>query len=505
MKRTLATVVASLALAALGCSRPDAAPREPPALAGEGPRSAAVAPEKPSALVSSPVEKGGLATGPLHFVAIGGGPTPESTEVSIEQDIALVQRALPGPGLVLFAGGSNSSSVRELTAAETGDAVKMALGDLFAPRPGRQSQYRRPSFGAERATLENVRGRLSAALEQGKAPLLVYVAAHGDQGKDPKSNTIVLWGGHALSVAELAELHERHQRPLRLVATSCFSGGFAELAFASADASSSRPSPVPRCGVFAGTADRETSGCDPNPNRRAQESYGLHFAHALAGARRDGTPLPSGAADYDRDGRIGMLDAHTWARIEALSFDVPTTTSERWLRSAEPGAAPIDPNVLPEERAVVERLGAALGLSDEPAVKKRWTELDRQLTELEAAIDDAEDALAERAADAATLLLERWPMLDDPFHPLFESTFRDNRAAIEIALTTSPEARQRFAASERTQALYGRLDRLGVQEARVFRLLRAYETLHKASALSKKGGPAERYYRALLDCERAAP
>jgi hypothetical protein len=441
----------------------------------------------------------------LHFVAIGGGPSPESTEVSLEQDIALVRRALPGPGLVLFAGGSGSSSVRELDPAKTGDTVKMALGDLFAPRAGRQSRYRTPSFGAERATLDNVRGRLSTALDQGEGPLLVYVAAHGDQGSDPKSNTIVLWGGHVLSVADLAELHERHRRPLRLVATSCFSGGFAELAFARGDATSRRPSPIPRCGLFAGTADRETSGCDPNPNRRAQESYGLHFAHALAGARRDGTPLPPGVADYDHDGRIGMLDAHTWARIEALSFDVPTTTSERWLRSVEPSEAPIDPNVLPEERAVVERLGAALGLSDEAAVKKRWTELDRQLTELEAAIDAAEAALSERSADEATLLLEHWPMLDDPFHPLFETTFRDNRAAIEIALTASPEAQQRSAANERAQALYERLDRLGVQEARVFRLLRAYETLHKASALTKRGGPAAQYYRTLLDCERAAP
>src|SRR4051812_10377583 len=48
--------------------------------------------------------------GPLRYLLIGGGATPESTEVSLEQDITLVQRTLSGPGRVLFAGGKDSLS-----------------------------------------------------------------------------------------------------------------------------------------------------------------------------------------------------------------------------------------------------------------------------------------------------------------------------------------------------------------------------------------------------------
>jgi hypothetical protein len=493
MNRPLAALAAGLLLVPIACSRQDAKRQESPL--------AVVERGNDNPPPNAPVP----ATGPLRFVAIGGGPTPESTEVSLEQDIEIVQRALPPPGVVLFAGGSGSTNVRELEPAERGDSVMTALGDLFAPRSGRQSRYRAPRFNAERATLENVRARLSTAFADGGAPLIVYVAAHGDQGAQPVENTVALWGGRALRVGELAALHERHQRPLRLVATSCFSGGFAELAFAHADASTGRPSPVPRCGLFAGTADRETSGCDPNPNRRARESYGLYVVHALAGTRRDGSPLPLETADYDRDGKIGLLDAHTWARIEALSFDVPTTTSERWLRLVEPGLAAIDPDVLPEERAVVEHLGAALGLLSERAAQQRWAELDQKLEELDATIDRAEEMLSESVADEATLLLERWPVLDDPFHPQFEAMFRENRTAIESVLTSSPEARRRAEASGRTRALYEQLDRLSVDEARVFRLTRAYETLHKASALLSKGGSSALYYQSLLACERAPP
>jgi hypothetical protein len=513
-KRTIAGLTLACVALAGGCE-PSTAPHEEAAVAVER-ASGTLAPGGDGAGVTGlpatglPVAAATLAPSPslgepLRFLALGGGPTPESNEVSLEQDIELVSRALPGPGLVLFAGGSGSPSVRELDPSLKGDALKLALGDLFAPRNGRQSRYRLPRFSAERATLENVEARLSEALSRGDAPLLVYFAGHGEQGAEAKSNSVALWGGRGLSVSRLAELHESQHRPLRLIATSCFSGGFAELAFARADGAAGRPSPVPRCGLFGGTADRETSGCDPDPDRRAQESYGLHVVHALSGRRKDGSPLSLADADFDHDGKIGLLDAHTWARIEAISVDVPTTTSERWLRRVAAGSAPINEALLPEDAAVVHRLGAALGLGSESAVKKRWNELDHQLEALDQAIDMAEDTLAERSAELATALLERWPVLDDPFHPSFEATLQRDRADIEQAVTGSVQARARAEASEHSGAAYARVDAVTVEEARVFRLLRAYETLHEAAALEKKGGAAAKYYRALLACERASP
>jgi len=491
-----------LALALYACSR--GAPKPADANAPAPAQALAAAPPAPPA-PTSPLPAPTAAAGPVRFLAIGGGPAPENNEVSLEQDIDLVRRTLPAPGLVLFAGGSSSESVRELDPTPKGDGVKLALGELFAPRSGRQSRYRAPRFNAERGTLENVEARLSAALAEGGPPLLVHIAAHGDQGSDARSNSVALWGGKSLSVARLAELHEQHQRPLRLVATSCFSGGFAELAFARADAKRAAPSPVERCGLFAGTWDRETSGCDPNPDRRAQESYGLHFLLALSGKRKDGTPLDLRAADFDHDGKIGLLDAHTWASIESVSLDVPTTTSERWLRHATASRAAPNPSLSPEATAVTERLGASLGLRSERAAEQRWIALADRINTLNDSIDNAEAALAAREAEEGTLLLERWPVLDDPFHPDFESTFDNNRRAIETALTASPEARARSEQNARTLALYEQLRVLQLEEARVLRLRRAYETQHRAAALMKRGGASARYYASLLACERAAP
>jgi hypothetical protein len=443
--------------------------------------------------------------GPLHFIAVGGGANPESTEISLEQDIELVAHTLPPPGVVLFAGGNGSVTVREVDPDPHGDEVRLALGDLFHPRAGRTSRYRPVRLHAARASVENVESGLGEALSSGEAPLLLYIAAHGDQGETPRDNAVALWSGQPLTVARVAELHEAHARPLRLVVTSCFSGGFAELAFDHADEHRG-PSRTPRCGVFAGTWDRETSGCDPNPDRKAQESYGLHFIHALGGKDRDGHSLAEGALDFNHDGSVGLLDAHTRARIAAQSLDVPTTTSERYLRSVEHRSAPLDRKLLPEDAAVVDQLGEALGLRDEASVEKHWSELDARLGDLDDRLNEAEKVLAAEEAVLASRLLEKWPVLDDPFHPDFEVTFRNNRGPIEDTLTRSPEAKARANAREAVNGIDETLSTLEVEEARLLRLRRAYETLHLASALLQTPStPASRYYTTLLQCERAAP
>jgi hypothetical protein len=96
-------------------------------------------------------------------------------------------------------------------------------------------------------------------------------------------------------------------------------------------------------------------------------------------------------------------------------------------------------------------------------------------------------------------------MLDDAFHPDFAETFRKNRDAIAEVLEHSPEALARAKAREEVDGADEELSGLEVEEARLLRLRRAYETLHLAAALLHKGGPAARYYSALLGCERAAP
>jgi hypothetical protein len=440
-----------------------------------------------------------------RYLAIGGGATPESTEVSLEQNLELARQVLPGPGTLLFAGGRGSVSVRTLAGPSSADSLLVRLGDLFNPRQGRHSEYRVTALPAQDASLESVEAAFRRALGRGARetrPLLLFISAHGQQADEPRDNSVVLWGGQSWSAAQLAALHEQRPRPLRVVATSCYSGGFAELAFQGADARLG-PARAPRCGLFAGTSDRETSGCDPDPDRRSQQGYSLHMLQALRGRDRNGEPLPLASLDLDGDHQVSLLEAHTRANVAANSIDVPTTTSERYLRQVQTETVAPDYALVPEQAKVIEVLGTKLALTSEAKVRERWAELDRRLSGLAQRVDRAEDDVQVAYAALSGKLLAHWPVLDDAYHPNFAATLERDREPITRALTTTAEARhyeQAQRALERVDLEYQRAE---VEEALVARLKRAHQTAGLATALRNRGGPPFAYYQTLLSCERS--
>jgi len=440
-------------------------------------------------------------------IIVGGGSFPQSTEVSLEQDVLLAKRVM-GPQLrVLFAGGARAAAVRELAATRPVARAPLLsrLGDVFAPRPGRGSRYRRPALPrAGRATEDGVRSLLGDALSLRGEPLWLHVATHGEQGPTARDNHVGLWAGGLLHVDALARLHDRAPRPLRVVIASCYSGGFAELAFVGADEQLGA-SPAPRCGLFAGTWDRQTSGCDPNPDRRRQEGYSLHFLHALRGEDRAGQALAAGALDLDADGRLSLLEAHTRARIASMSIDVPTTTSERLLRSVQRTGGEADTQLLPEERAVLKALGELLGIEAVASARDRLGVLERRLADLDAAVIAAEEASHQAYLRLAAALLERWPVLDDPYHPEFAATFARDAEVIARVLDRSAEARAFDAAQRVLEASDDRYWDLRVDEALLSRYLRSHETLGLATALGARGGDDWDAYQRLLTCERWVP
>lgn len=442
-----------------------------------------------------------------RWIAAGGGRDPASTQVSLEQDVGLAREVFGQGGLVLFAGGREAFGVQVLASDDAFDPLRRELADLFDPRDGRDAKYRLPRIAVDGpATRERLIAALGAAGRRPGEPLLVYLAAHGEQGKTPRANSVQLWGEEELTVADVAAVLDDMTggRTVRLVISTCFSGGFADLVFARADPEAG-PAPTPRCGLFASRWEEEASGCDPNPDRRAQEGYGLHFLHALRGEDRDGRPLPLRSIDYDGDGRISLLEAHTRARIASRSFGSPTTTAERWLRHAAPETGPSDPVGLPEERAVIEALGADLGLATRAAAEAELTRLD---AELSAAAERAKEEAREEEERFRALriaLLERWPTLDDPWRPELETTLRRSGKEIRAVLDRSPQSRAFRAARDRVDALYVALDESETRASLVRRLVRAHETESLAARLHAAGGRAWQVYRRLVECERGLP
>lgn len=438
----------------------------------------------------------------IDWLVAGGGATPDSNEVSIEDDVALAEQILGrhGSGTTLFAAGGATQAVRVGEAAAD-DSLRARLGSLFTPRPSRGARYRPTRLqGARPAHPDAYMQALTEAISKpATRPLVAYFAGHGDVAENPADNKAIFWANRSLTARELAtRLPQNPARGVRFVFTSCFSGGFAEIAFAGADENANHASPTV-CGLFASMWDREAGGCDPDPDRGRHDGYGVHFLNALDGRDRRGNATQ---ADFDGDGRVSLLDAHTHARLSSGSIDVPTTTSERWLRAR--GAqlpASEQPALLPHEEAVVLELVRRLGAGDEAATLARLEALDQQIEDAAMKETAAADAEARAFMDLAGVLLARWPVLDDPWDPRFEQVLTENGPDIARVLDEHADAAAYRAAQAAVNTASAARADLEVERAPWDRLYRAQVTIRLARALKAEGGEGWQHFEQLRRCE----
>ena len=443
----------------------------------------------------------------IAWIAAGGGPTPEYNQLSVEDDLALFADTLGADrGLLLFAGGPGTRSVQVLDLAKRGDEVAGEVANFFDARDGRDAHYRTTRLALHGpATVTATLGAIERAMTQGNAPLTVFLAGHGTSGEAPGDTTLLMWGDESLTPAALAETLDRVPagRTARVIITSCYSGGFGEIAYRGARADLGA-TPADRCGFFAAPWDLQASGCDPDPDRAVHEGYAIHFLAALRGEDRQGRDARV-SLDLYHDGHVSLLEAHVRAVIASQSLDVPTTTSETLLRHAAPERGPAKPYAMPEADAVVAAMAQRTGLVGREAEAR--AELDRRhdemarLTDEIVAFDEAE-ASSYRAASAA--LLSRWPVLDDPWHPDFHATLAREHNAVAAFFDRAPELVAWRDARARIDTLEQRLDEERVDAAPYERLVRALDDRLLAARLHAVGGPAWQRYERMLACERGA-
>lgn len=270
--------------------------------------------------------------------------------------------------------------------------------------------------------------------------------------------------------------------------------------------SSLGPARANRCGFFAAKWDEVSSGCDPDPVRQHHEGYANHFFNALVGKTREGKAVDTNLLDVDGAPGISLLEAHSFVRGVSTAVDVPTTTSERWLRFMVPSEGPVAPVSLPEEENLIRQLVKVLDLEGRVhGAREQLAVLEFALSEAEQNVAKAQDVEFEAYRRLAADLLNRWPVLDDPWHPDYPAMLTKEGRAISGYLSTSPLYLAFHGALNNHDAATGAWDEILRRRAPYARLVRALNTVAWAGQLKALGGLGWARYQEILECERWAP
>jgi hypothetical protein len=451
----------------------------------------------------------GAANPSVRVLAVGGGPEPKQNQVAIERHVAYFMRLLrPGtPRHLLFADGDPTAKTvlfeEEPRALPPGErAFALILGDRDDASPT-VPRFRTPQLG--RLNGPASREAVTAAFEwlkQGDPDrALLFFAGHGSQPRDRDldNNLYDLWG-EQLSVrdlaAHLATLPAR--TAVTLVMVQCYSGSFGNLIFKGGNPAAGLADREV-VGFFAAPRERMAAGCTPELNEASYQDFSSYFFAALTGRDRVGRSVTG--ADYNRDGRVGMDEAFAYTLAHDASIDVPTCTSDVFLRWALPipneelfqtPYSQVRAWATPAQGAALEALSRDLELTgdDRPA------EAFRMMVEGLGRGRGSTVGPARRRFRAARLelrepLLERWPELmnrgGSGYAPARAEAIAElERRAASGSLKELADAEQALSEAEEQQS------RAEIRDARVLRFVRLAKSVVLAHRLRESGDPTLR-------------
>lgn len=471
-----------------------------------------------------------------RFLLVAGGSRPAMTQVSLEAHVDLLRGALEHgrapagaarpqgmDGTLLFAAGPGPFPVvQEESDQQEADELRSLLGEVLGQGRAEPMSYR-PTRLQRVAGPADRQGLLAALQQEARrvgpgGTLFVYFSGHGSLEAEPYGPTIWLWGDQPLGLADLAVALDELPDPPQVVLslTQCYAGSFARLLYRGGDPTAG-PAAASRCGFFATLGDREATGCTPSWLQEGYDDYTVRLVEALQGRSLAGLQ-PAGPRDLDRDGRVGLDEAHAYVRLHERSVDVPASTSELWLRDqAAPAGEPLHLGspfadllaaARPTERAVLAGLAARLLPGDPaPVLQARYRSelLAAQVGLLDRQYDELARQRDQHAGNLIVALTARWPLLEEPWHARLPAVLERDGVRILEFLRPHPELR----AMRRAQAQLDRLDeqrwRLMEQRAWFDRLVRAAENVMLEAALRARGGPAVAMLDRLLACEAWVP
>lgn len=299
-------------------------------------------------VASMSVLASGTASATDYIWLIGGGPSLQSSQGQIEENVKwereiLLRQAKPAKLKIFYTDGDRPEKDvivwrHPVEAAET----LQPLARVFDAQTHNGVSFHSHTVpGVESGTrADELTGKLKkefALPVPGDRALLIFYGHGTYEGADVGRNALRLWGNTLLPARELESLLSGIDPnvAVRFVLPQCFSGGFARLMHPRA-ADTRELVRHNRCGFMSVPEDRESEGCSPSINVGDFRDYSTYFFAALDGRSRLGTELPLAQVDRDGDGVVTLREAHLYSIVTAVSTDSPRSTSEVFLEDWQP-------------------------------------------------------------------------------------------------------------------------------------------------------------------------
>jgi len=382
------------------------------------------------------------ATANDHVLVIGGGPTPASSQLSIERNVLYLRQVLQNLGRtdiqpeVLFASGPEAvPDVCVDQSATLPQSIKL-LTDIFGETRGINLGYRCHDIGdvngpADRPTIFQSLERYAKELKKGDR-LLIYVTGHGGKGNPSTNGLLHTWKDGEMRVRDFVQTLDSFSPDVEVVVVmvQCYSGTFANMIFNAGDPDKGLTHHR-RAGFFATVDSRPAAGCTPDTKVEDYKEYSTSFFAALTGKSRGGEEVK--ADDIDGDGRISMAEAHAFTVLHSPTIDICYRTSDRFLEkearldskdeklmSTEVPLAKLVESADPVRRHVIEKLAIDLKLDAESPISNA-EKLAKQISEdrrrTKALISSIDRNAASAAKKMKETLFVRWPFLQNAWHP----------------------------------------------------------------------------------------
>lgn len=456
-----------------------------------------------------------------HFIIVGGGPKPSSSEAQIEYNvkwvIAALREIVPQSVVsVWFGEGATSErgAVELLSRHAEPQPPLDALASLYGEADANRLTYRphrvEDVLGTtERDSLIPALQRYLRALRPGDQAMIVY-NGHGGWDRDRAENTLRLWDETTLNVRDFERLLAQVSPavPVRFILTQCYAGSFARAV--SPDAALTLDlAKGQRCGFLAESADRQSEGCSASIDLGDYRDYTTYFFSGLTGKDRLGRPV-AGATDRDGDGRVSPYDAHLYTLLEGYNGDLPRSTSEDWLERWQPwesrwvGTGRLPENiygVLAREmarRAGLPEDGAALGA----ALAAAYRSLTRANTAALRASDSLEQAAEETRERIREPIERRWPELGAPHTAGYRELLARGTDAVEDAIRADPRFAELLRLQDARAALEPGLVDLDRRISQLDKVRRTRMLARALDQLERRGKAVhQEAYRRLRVCE----